>query len=285
MYKVALDAGLSCPNRDGTLSHNGCIFCDSQGGSGRKQEKSKKTLSEQMISGMEYLKLRYKAEKFIAYFQTFTNTYAPMATLKRLYDEAVAFPDVIGLSIATRPDCLSRENLDLIESYAQDYYTWIELGIQSLHEKSLQYIQRGHDADVSIKAIQELKKRQINVCAHLILGLPGEDIATMIETARKVSQLGVGAVKFHMLYVTQHSPLAEEYRRKKIRLLTQGEYVNAVIHVLENLSTKIIIQRLVSEAHSDVLVAPEWLRDKTAIIQTIEQELQNQNTWQGKALA
>lgn len=285
VHKIALDAGMSCPNRDGTLSRTGCIFCDPLGGSGRSDEKSKETITEQMRSSMEYLKKRYKAEKFIAYFQTYTNTYAPVDTLKKLYDEAVSFPDVIGLSIATRPDCLNLEILDLIESYAQQYDTWIELGIQSMHEESLQYIQRGHNISASIEAIQKIKKRPINICAHLILGLPGEDMNAMMETARMVSNLGVDAVKFHMLYVTQHSPLVQEYRSKKIKLLSQTEYVTAVTKVLENLAANIVIQRLVSEAHSDTLIAPEWLKNKTAIIQAIEQELLDQDSWQGKALA
>ena len=282
VYKISLDAGLSCPNRDGTLSQNGCLFCDPGGGSGRQAEKSPLPIPEQIRRGMAGLKKKYKVEKFIAYFQTFTNTYGPVEGLRHIYDQALIQKDIIGLSIATRPDCISPEVLDLISTYTEKYQVWIELGIQSLREESLKYIERGHGVADAIAAIQSIKKRNIPTCAHLILGLPGEDVQDMIATAQKISDLGVDAVKLHMLYITSNSRLALEYHAGRLLLFTKEEYISAAVRVLENLAADIVIQRLVSEAHSNILIAPEWLKNKSEIVRLIEAELEKRDTWQGK---
>lgn len=282
VYKITLDAGLSCPNRDGAAGKNGCIFCDPAGGSGRAAEGSRASISRQIQNGMEALKRRYKAEKFIAYFQSFTNTYAPPDQLKRLYDEASAHPDVVGLSIATRPDCLSSDILDLISGYAGRFYTWIELGVQSIHTSSLKYISRGHGLFAITDAMIAIRKRPIHQCAHLIVGLPGETREDMRETVRTVSRLGADAVKFHMLYVTRGSRLLREYQQGRLPLMTREEYVNTVVMLLENLAPEILIQRLTSDAHPDILAAPEWLADKSRIIRSIETALVKKDTRQGR---
>ncbi|MBD3414269.1 MAG: TIGR01212 family radical SAM protein [Candidatus Aminicenantes bacterium] len=282
VYKISLDAGLSCPNRDGTFSTQGCFFCDPSGGSGRKTGTQPRSLSEQITSGIIGLKKKYKADKFIAYFQTFTNTYAPHDTLKQLYQQAVQHPDVIGLSIATRPDCLNEANLNLIESHSKNLYTWIELGIQSIHKKSLEYMNRGHGLFETVDALLALKDRSIHVCAHFILGLPEESLEDMAETARVTSRLGIQAAKLHMLYVAQNTSLAKQYKKGTVSLLSKKQYIRAAVNFLEHLSPDVIIQRLVSEAHPDLLIAPEWLKDKSQVIQEIEQELEVQKTWQGK---
>ncbi len=282
VYKISLDAGLGCPNRDGTLSTRGCIFCDTSGGSGRKPGSRPESISRQISSGMQGLRKKYKADKFIAYFQTFTNTYGPLEKLKKLYQEAVLHPDVIGLSIATRPDCLSKDILDVIESYSENYFTWVELGVQSVHKKSLEYMNRGHGLPETKDALLSLKNRRINVCAHFILGLPGETFEDMAETARIISELGIQAAKLHMLYVARNSQLEKEYRKGKVSLLTKKQYVQAAVHFLEHLSLDVVIQRLVSEAHTDLLVAPEWLKNKSEVIREIEKELKDKDTWQGK---
>ena len=282
VYKISLDAGLSCPNRDGTLSTQGCVFCDPSGGSGRKPGSRPESLSRQISSGIQGLRKKYKADKFIAYFQTFTNTYGPLEKLQELYQEAVRHPDVIGLSIATRPDCLNKDILDVIEGYSENYFTWIELGIQSVHKKSLDYMNRGHGLSETKHALLTLKNRRINVCAHFILGLPGESLEDMAETARVISELGIQAAKLHMLYVARNSQLEKEYRKGKVPLLTKGQYVRAVVHFLEHLSPDVVIQRLVSEAHTDLLIAPEWLKNKSEVIREIEKELKDKDTWQGK---
>jgi radical SAM protein (TIGR01212 family) len=282
VYKISLDAGMSCPNRDGTLSRHGCIFCDPGGGSGRQAEKSPLPISEQIHRGMEDLKKKYKAEKFIAYFQTFTNTYGPVEKLRHIYDQALIHEDIIGLSIATRPDCISPEALDLISTYTEKYHVWIELGIQSMRPESLVHIERGHGVPETITAIQAVKKRNIPICAHLILGLPGENLQDMTATAQKVSDLGVDAVKLHMLYITSNSRLAPEYHAGRIPLLSKEEYIAAAVRVLEILAPDIVIQRMVSEAHADILIAPEWLKNKLEIVRLIEEELEKRDTWQGK---
>jgi len=280
VYKISLDAGLSCPNRDGTLSTKGCIFCDPSGGSGQKSQPE--SISEQISSGMKGLKKRYKADKFIAYFQTFTNTYGPLKKLKKLYQEAVQHPDVVGISVATRPDCLNKDIINLIEAYSRNYDTWIELGIQSIHNRSLDYMNRGHGLFETVDTLLSLKNRRIHVCAHFILGLPDENLKDMAETASVISRLGIQAAKLHMLYVAKGAPLADEYNKGKVPLLTKKQYVQAAVNFLEHLSPDVIIQRLVSEAHPDLLIAPEWLKNKSQVIKKIEAELQAKDTWQGK---
>jgi radical SAM protein (TIGR01212 family) len=284
VHKIALDAGLSCPNRDGTISRQGCLYCDPAGGSGRKTERAAVPVSQQMRDAMAGLRRRYGAEKFIAYFQSFTNTYGPIAKLKAIYDEAVGFEDVVGLSIATRPDCLGRKILSLIASYVTAYDTWVELGVQSMHEESLEAIERGHGVAAIESAVRMLKQHHIQVCAHLIVGLPGEGLQDMTATAKRISDLGVDAVKFHMLYVTRTSRLAEVLKQGRLRLFTREEYVKTVAHLLGHLAPHILIQRLVSEAHPDLLLAPEWLKHKSSVIRDIEQELEALDTWQGKAV-
>ncbi len=282
VYKISLDAGMSCPNRDGTISEDGCIFCDPQGGSGRQTARSHIPLKQQIQEGKLGLKKRYGAEKFIAYFQSFSNTYGPREKLKALYEEAVSDPDIVGLSISTRPDCLGLDILDLIQRFSKRYDTWIELGVQTLREESLAYIERGHGADVIRTAVDQIKQRGLQTCAHLIVGLPDEDLEDMLMTIQGVCDLGIDAVKFHMLYITERSRLAEPYRTGKIPLLSQEQYVATVVRLLEQLAPSILIQRLVSDAHPEILVAPEWLKHKSQVIRDIEQKLEEQNTYQGR---
>ena len=284
VYKISLDAGLGCPNRDGTVGSDGCLFCDPAGGSGNPGSRARVPIPEQIRLGKEGLKKRYKAEKYFAYFQAYTNTYSSTNSLKLLYDQATTDDDIVGLSIATRPDCLDQDKLELIQSYVPDYDTWVELGVQSMREDTLRTIQRGHSAQDTIRAVRALKLRGIQVCAHLILGLPGENLEDMVSTLQSVSDLGVDAVKFHMLYVTRRSRLVEIHAQGVLKLLTQDEYVRYVVHLLERLRPRILVQRLVSEAHADILVAPEWLRFKSATIQEIEKTLEDLDTFQGKAL-
>ncbi len=189
---------------------------------------------------------------------------------------------MIGLSIATRPDCLNKDILDVIESYSENYSTWIELGVQSVHKKSLEYMNRGHGLSETKDALMSLRNRRINVCAHFILGLPGESLEDMAETARVISGLGIQAAKLHMLYVARNSPLEKEYKKGKVPLLSKKQYVKAAVHFLEHLSPDVVMQRLVSEAHTDLLIAPEWLKNKSEVIREIEKELEVSDTWQGK---
>jgi len=282
VYKLTLDAGLSCPNRDGTVGAGGCVFCDPEGGTGRGEDRSDIPLARQIAEGKAGLRRRYRAERFIAYFQSFSNTYGPVDRLGRLYGEAAADPEVVALSIATRPDCLPDPVLDLLAGYASRIETWVELGIQSLHEPSLRWMGRGHGTDVIEEAVSALRRRGVHVCAHLILGLPGETQTEMTATARGVSGMGVEAVKLHMLYVTRGARLAADHGAGRLDLLSRDEYIGAVVAVLENLAPGIVIQRLVSEARPDRLSAPDWLRDKSAVIRGIERRLERLDTRQGR---
>lgn len=282
VQKITLDAGLSCPNRDGTVGRNGCLFCDPQGGSGRGEERSRIPLARQMAEGKAALRRRYGAKKFIAYFQSFSNTYGPADRLAELYNEAAADPEVAALSIATRPDCLPEPVLDLLAGLAGRMETWVELGVQSLHEPSLRWMERGHGIPAIETAVSALKARGIRVCAHLILGLPGETLSEMTATARGVSRLGVEAVKLHMLYVTRGARLAEDFQAGRLHLFSREEYVSAVVAVLEHLAPGIVIQRLVSGADPARLIAPDWLRAKPAVLRAIEARLEELDTRQGR---
>ncbi|MDX9819268.1 MAG: TIGR01212 family radical SAM protein, partial [Desulfococcus multivorans] len=196
VHKIALDAGLSCPNRDGTLSRGGCIYCNARG-SGTGLYQKGQSITEQIETAKAFLAKRYKAKEFIAYFQSFTNTYAPLPRLRQLYDEALSAADVAGLSIGTRPDCVDEDILSLLESYGKTRLIWIEYGLQSAHDRTLARINRGHDFKAFEKAVQMTRNRGIRICAHVILGLPGETLEDMLETARIVSGMGLDGIKFH----------------------------------------------------------------------------------------
>ncbi len=283
VQKIAIDAGFSCPNRDGTISHKGCIYCDSRG-SGTGAYRKGISIREQVERAREYLRKRYKAKKFIAYFQAFTNTYADLDELKRKYDEALCFDDIVGISIGTRPDCIDEEKLKLISSYKERYMVWIEYGLQSAHNRTLRLINRGHDRSCFEKAVYMTKKYGINVCAHIILGLPGETKEMMIETARYLSSIPVDGVKIHMLYVVKGTELERMYRRGEVRLFEMEEYADIVCDFLEHLRPEIVIQRLTSDPPRDELVAPGWLLEKGKVINLIEKKLEERGSFQGNKL-
>ena len=223
VHKISIDAGMTCPNRDGTISTGGCIYCNSKG-SGTGQYLAGKTIREQIETAKVRVIRRFKAKKFIAYFQSYTNTYAPVETLKALYDEALGVKDVAGLAIGTRPDCVNTEILDLLESYTARNLIWIEYGLQSAHDDTLNRINRGHDVTCFEKAVEATKGRGINICAHVILGLPGETRRQMLETASFLSGLGIQGVKLHLLYVIRGTRLEALYNRGDFRCLDQREY-------------------------------------------------------------
>lgn len=279
VYKVSLDAGFTCPNRDGTKGFGGCAYCVNESFSpnaGRKLP-----IGNQMRRGMEFMRSRYGAEKFIAYFQAFTNTYADVETLRRCYDEALRFPDVVGLSIGTRPDCVPDEVLDLIEGYTQRYHVWVEYGLQSRHNRTLDLVNRGHHYEDFVDGVERSRGRGINICAHVILGLPGESGDDMMETGRAVSSLGVQGIKLHHLYVAKHTPMETLYRLGKIDVLSHDEYIRLACDFLERISPDITIQRLVGDVTSDMLVAPKWPVSKEEVLRGITEELVRRGTCQG----
>jgi hypothetical protein len=281
VQKITLDAGLGCPNRDGTLSSGGCIYCNPRG-SGTGAHAQGISISEQMRQGKAFLGRRYKARKFIAYFQSYTNTYAPVETLRRLYDEALAAENVVGLSVGTRPDCVDAGILDLLQGYRDEYLVWIEYGLQSAHDATLAAINRGHDFQAFVRAVADTRRRGIRICAHVILGLPNETRADMLETARRLADLPVDGLKIHLLYVVKGTPLEQLYRQQRYRCLEQDAYVELVCDFLERIPADMVIQRLTGDPHSEELVAPSWALNKRQTLQMIRDRLEERDTWQGR---
>ena len=281
VQKISIDAGLTCPNRDGTVGTGGCIYCNEKG-SGSGGRRKGLSIRDQLESGMRFLGKRYKAEKFIAYFQSFSNTYAPVERLEKLYQEALSFTEIVGLSIGTRPDCISEPVLSLLESYVPDYLLWVEYGLQSANDKTLSLINRGHDLDCFAKAVSATKNRGIKICAHVILGLPGENRRDMIQTAKTLADLGVDGVKIHLLYVVKNTPLDTLYQKEAYTCLEDYEYADRVCDFLERLPGDMVIQRIASDPHPDELTAPEWSLDKNRTRRLIHERLAARDTWQGK---
>ncbi len=281
VQKIPLDAGLACPNRDGLVSTGGCIYCNSRG-SGTGAMREGLSITAQVIRGKEFLKKRYKAKKFIAYFQSFSNTYGPHERLKGLYEEALAVDDIVGLSIGTRPDCIDESMLTILEGYTRDYLIWIEYGLQSIHDRTLTFINRGHDVKCFKRAVELTRNRGIKICTHVILGLPFEDRDDMLATAGAVAAMGIDGIKIHLLYVIKGTRMERLYLEGRYRCLEQEEYTDLVCDFLELLPPDMVIQRLTGDPHSAELVAPEWSLRKNETISVIKKILATRDSWQGK---
>lgn len=282
VQKISLDAGLTCPNRDGSLSDRGCIYCDARGSGTGAMVQQGLSIAQQIEQGRRFAEKRYRAKKFIAYFQSFSNTYAPLPRLQELYGEALSFPGIVGLSVATRADCMGPAVLKLLNSYQKDYLVWVEYGLQSAHDSTLKRINRGHDVACFDQAVTRTADCGINICAHVILGLPGEDREMMLATARYLSRLPVHGVKIHLLYVVKGTGLAELYRRGTFRCLTREEYADLVVDFLEVLPPEMVIQRLTGDPPGTELVAPLWALDKSRNLALIKSRLEQRNTRQGR---
>ena len=281
--KVTIDAGFSCPNRDGTLGTSGCVYCANRSFSPNSRLAERPSVREQMESGIRRIEIQHPRARFIAYFQAFTNTYAPPEHLRKIYAQAL-HPKVIALAIGTRPDCVSEAVLDVIEESAGDREVWMEYGLQSANDKTLARIQRGHDVAAFVNAVQRTKERGFLICAHVILGLPGESKEDMLRTAAFLSEQQVDAVKIHHLHVVRGTPLAEMHARGEVPVLEVDEYVRLVADFLEHLSPGILIQRLAGDAPREYLIAPIWKDSKGRIIQRIEMELEKRGTQQGSCV-
>lgn len=281
VYKVTLDAGFSCPNRDGTVGQAGCIFCD-EGGSFSQAHDHKLSVKEQLETGVENLSNRFKAKKFISYFQAYSNTYGPISHLEKIYRESLEHPDVVGLSIGTRPDCVDKDKINLISNIAQDKYTWIEYGLQSIHNKTLDFINRGHDSQSFIKAVEMTQNKNINICAHVIIGLPGENRKDIMQTAKALADLGIDGVKIHLLCILENTPLAKMYEKGNIALLSEQEYIESVCDFLEVLPPSTTIHRLAGNGLKKILVAPRWLPKKFELLNRIDNEFDKRDSYQGK---
>jgi radical SAM protein (TIGR01212 family) len=281
VQKISIDAGLTCPNRDGKISTQGCIYCNDRG-SGTGAYASGLSVAEQLEKGKTALVKRYKAKKFIAYFQSFSNTYAPFEKLKRLYEEALSVDGIVGLSIGTRPDCVNEPILKLLQDYARHYLIWIEYGLQSAHDSTLALINRGHDFQCFRSAVEATKNRGIKICAHVILGLPGEKRKHMLETAKILSDMDIDGIKLHLLYVIRETRIERLYREGNYKCLEQREYAELVCDFLECLPGRTVIQRLTGDPHPRELVAPAWSLRKTETLTMIRDTLEKRNSWQGK---
>ncbi|MFH1458803.1 MAG: TIGR01212 family radical SAM protein [Candidatus Omnitrophota bacterium] len=283
VHRISLNAGFSCPHRDGSKGTKGCFFCNEAGFANFKD--TKVNLKTQILTSMEYYRKRFKAEKFFAYFQNASNTHADVLQLKNVYDVIREFSEIIGLSISTRPDCIDAEKLDLIESYTDKYEVWIEYGVQTIHEKSLKLINRQHTFSQSQSAIEQTAKRNIKIAVHVILGLPGETKADMMQSAKKLSQMPINGIKFHIFHILKNTQFEEIYKKEKFKLLSKTEYVDLVCDFLENLNKEYVIMRLVSNTRENVLIGPTWINDKQKVIKDIENELKARNSYQGKLLS
>lgn len=279
VYKITLDAGFSCPNRDGVISSGGCIFCD-EGGSFSQAHSNLLSIEEQVETGIKTLSERFKAEKFMSYFQAYSNTYKPVSELEKIYNSALNNEKIVGLSIGTRPDCVDHEKLDLIASYKDDYYTWVEYGLQSIHDKTLLRINRGHDFDCFLRAYEKTKERGINVCVHVIFGL-WENHDEIMQTAQKLAELKVDGVKIHMLCALENTKLAQIYSQGGIDFMSESDYIQTVCDFLEYLPPETTIHRLAGNGLKKNLIAPRWLGKKLDCLNQIDRELISRNSYQG----
>ena len=281
VFRVTVDAGFTCPNVDGTVAVGGCVYCDNRSFSPNRRL-PRTPVREQVCRGVTILQKRYRANRFLAYFQAATNTYAPVEKLRRLYDEALDHPQIVGLAVGTRPDCVDSPVLKLLQDYARERYVLLELGLQTIHDRSLDWMNRGHHFDSFVDAVQRCRGCNLDLCAHVILGLPGESQADMLATADALAVLPVNGVKIHNLHVVRDTPLDEMYRAGTLRMMERGRYVEVVCDFLERLPPSMVIHRLSGDAPPDYLVAPQWCLDKPALLRAIDAELVRRDSWQGR---
>jgi radical SAM protein (TIGR01212 family) len=272
VYKISLDGGFTCPNRDGKTGTRGCIFC-SKGGSGDFAESKEMSITEQIESGKKKVEKKIKSGKYIAYFQAFTNTYAPVEILRQKYEEAINHPDIVALSIATRPDCLGDDVLRLLDEMNKIKPVFVELGLQTIHQKSAKYIRRGYDLSVYDKAVRDLKKIGVNVVVHVILGLPNESENDMLETVKYVCESGANGIKLQLLHVIDGTDLAKDYEKGLFKTLEFDEYVNLIVKCVKIIPKDIVIHRLTGDGAKKDLIAPLWSADKKRVLNAINRAL------------
>ncbi len=279
--KLSVDMGFTCPNRDGNLAVGGCVYCNNDSFV-PPYARARFSMDQQITNGMEYLRNRFKAEKFIIYFQSYTNTYDSVDKLEQMYKEALAYDDVVGLAVGTRSDCIDEEKLDMFEELAKDYYVCVEYGIESIYDKTLDYMNRGHDYQSVLDAIEMSKGRGVEIGAHVIVGMPTETKEEMLKMADEVSSLGIDVFKVHNLHIVRNTQLARMYKEKPFQLFTFQEYVTFIVDFLERISPDMIIERLFTDTPHQLLIAPDWGKSHLQILQAIEAELEKRDTYQGR---
>ncbi len=281
VYRISVDAGFTCPTRDGTKGFGGCLYCNNDSFAPQRAQ-SLPTISAQIQKGLDFARRFHNARRFLAYFQPFTNTYAPVAKLEKLYREALAFPEIVGICIGTRPDCVSEEIFALLSQLNREKYISIEFGIESVYDKTLEWARRGHDFAQTQKAITAAKVHGLHVAGHLILGFPTETRAEILATPAMLNDLGIDALKIHNLHIVRNSPLAEYYTQNPFPLFTEQEWIILMSDFLERLRPEIVIERLCGEAKSGTLIAPVWNLSKGEVINGIRDELARRGAWQGR---
>lgn len=284
VYKVALNGGMTCPNRDGTLGTRGCIFC-SAGGSGDFAGDKSQTITRQIEEQAARLRKKRNAKSFIAYFQAYTNTYAPVEYLEKIFTEAIRHPDVAALSIGTRPDCLGDDILDLLEQLNHIKPVWVELGLQTIHDRTASYIRRGYPLACFEQSVRRLRSRNLEVIVHTILGLPGESTRDILETISYLNQQGIQGIKLQLLHILKGTDLADDYNAGKFSVYTMEEYIDLVISCLEHLSPDIVVHRVTGDGPKELLIAPVWSSAKKTVLNTLHHEMKIRKTWQGRLFA
>ena len=281
VYKVTLNGGMSCPNRDGKLGSRGCIFC-SAGGSGDFAADAALTVTEQIDSQIAILSAKRPIHKYIAYFQAYTNTYAPVEYLRKIFTEAIAHPSVVALSIGTRPDCLGEDVLELLNELNQIKPVWVELGLQTIHESTAQYIRRGYCLSCFEEAVKNLRGLGIEVIVHTILGLPGESETDILKTMEYLNHQDIQGIKLQLLHVLKGTDLADDYLAGKFKVYEREEYLNLLIECLEHLDPSIVIHRMTGDGPEKLLLAPLWTSRKREVLNLLHHEMKVRNSWQGK---
>lgn len=281
VHKVSVDMGFTCPNRDGSVAMGGCIYCNNNTFV-PPYARVRFSMKEQIENGMRYLKKRYKAEKFIIYFQAYTNTYDSLEKLEKLYRESLGYDDVVGIAVGTRSDCIDEEKVALFEALADQCFVSLEYGIESIYDKTLSFMNRGHDYRSVVDAIELTKKRGLHIGAHIILGMPTETQGEMLRMAEEVSRLGIHSLKIHNLHVVKNTRLAGIYKNSPFHLFSYREYIDLITNFLERISPDIVIERLFTDTPEDLLIAPVWNKTHSAIMRGIEESLEGKNTYQGR---
>lgn len=284
VHKISVDAGFTCPNVDGRVALGGCTYCDNRSFSPSRRQ-PRRPIGQQVEEAIGRMGSRYDCQHFLVYFQPATNTYAPVERLQSVYEQALSHPQVVGLAIGTRPDCVPDEVLDLLAAFASRTYVSVEFGIQTMHNRSLDWMNRGHHHEASLEALRRSRGRGFATGAHVILGLPGETPAEMLNTACEIARLGLDSVKIHNLYAVRDTRLAQQVERGEVVLMTRDEYVGTLVDFLELLPPTTVVERLGGDAPPNYLVAPAWCLDKTGLRAAVAAELERRDTWQGKQWA
>ena len=281
VQKVSIDAGFTCPNVDGSITTGGCNFCDNRSFSPSRRI-PRQQIVDQINEGVRRLKRRYKCDQFTAYFQPATNTYAPVDRLRSVYEAALSHSKVVAMSIGTRPDCVPADVVELLSEFAQRTYLSVELGLQTIHDRSMDWMNRGHYYKDFVEAMERCHSRGFEICVHIIIGLPGETHEDIMETARAVAQFPIDSVKLHNLYVVKKTALADQYISGEVELMGRDEYVTTLVDFLELLPPDMLVERISGDAPGDYFLGPSWCQDKPDVLRAVENEFATRNTWQGR---